>query len=1157
MSELTSPSTEHEPSPSVVTRLLRDLPVDTDSFGPHERVASAIAEMVANEPGGIAIAVEGSWGSGKSTIVHILDRKTSDDVFVFDAWAHEDDPLRRVFLESLIDHCWPNLNDQQKKSWMDEKDCLSKRRRSVTTESQPRITRTTALVVAFSSAYPLALIVSAAAFRQESPWAWWQWLAIGYAILPILIGLITWFKLGKKTPSEASKAGLIQLWIHKADSTVKSDSTESSEPTSIEFQSIFVRLMEDYLADADRRLVIVLDNLDRLPHDRAVSLWSTLRVFMDCWESERHNWASRTWLLVPYDRPAVQRLWETDTQEDDNSVDHEDEFVTPPGTPAAFLDKTFQIRFEVPPLILADWKEYLFSLLSEAFPDHSDEAERHFVYRISALVAEEKGRPPTPRHLKLYVNDIGALRRQFHDQFPLHHLAYYAILRRKDVPVRNGLLRGRVPETAFVHSLNDDVADHLAAICFNTSDVEKAQDLLLREPILQALQSGEAKQLGDLAQRRGFWPIAESVLPDAASKWAEEPENAANAARAVFDSKLKSAEGHPEASSTVCRFARKIVETTKWKASTDSVVNGMVALLHLAESPLVVRQLALSLVSAELDDIAEGEEKPSAQVVNRAQHLATFMEACTALGHESAIGPELKAGGSATTVVHLCNQLAEHNSSRPLWKYLQANIQASDILEVLKPTSAAPHWTPVKANAITVLKHSRVRINWSDLAAAIQSALETTETIKPRIIELLIRATYGMANQTAQQKANAARKSLAASGHLHHHLNNCKGDEAIGTAALLVYEIALAADIGSTPATVGTSAAGHQWLTSIVEAPGEHVDLVNKVASILPRDEGAGFIARLLGQQPTTAALAIGCMKHLDTSNKLAEIVSHGLYRKKRVEIRKLLRGNKEISYGEFVAAHVNDGRILQALVESEYNRNETMLCSELLDAGGTNIAAFKDWVREQLRTSDKDTWASTLLEDGDQLELLRAYRECDESFVLGADFGDAVEFAAREVLAGNWNGEVSGDRWAAVLGSIPNANLRVMGKNLLDAVNRPDDQAYGPFFGRFGDVLAAPEECSEPAKLVRLVYMKLIQSNEASGLEWLATSLEGESNLVAYRQAPAEDRTTFEERIIDTLTNHDPVSDAVQRIANKLDLKIAVSEQEESDDDGIKEEGE
>lgn len=283
--------------------------------------------------------------------------------------------------------------------------------------------------------------------------------------------------------------------------------------------------------------------------------------------------------------------------------------------------------------------------------------------------------------------------------------------------------------------------------------------------------------------------------------------------------------------------------------------------------------------------------------------------------------------------------------------------------------------------------------------------------------------------------------------------------------------------------------------------------------------------------------------------------MSHGLFRKNRVEIRKLLRGNNEISYGEFVSAHVTDGRILQAVVESEYNLNEALLCSELLDAGGTNNAAFKDWVREQLGTADKDTWASTLLDDGDQLELLRAYRECDESFVLGADFGDAVEFAARKVLAGSWNGEVSGDRWAAVLGSIPSANLRVMGKNLLDAVNRPDDQAYGPFFGRFGAVLATPEECSEPAKLVRLVYMKLIQLNEAPGLEWLATSLEGESNLAAYRQAPAEDRTAFEERIIDILANHDSVPDAVQRIANTLVLKVPVPEQEEPDDDGMEEE--
>ena len=87
------------------TRLLSDSPAQTDAFGSHERVAKAIAQLMCNDSGGKSIALTGSWGSGKSTVVEMVKTGADPDteVFVFDAWAHEGDPLRRTFLEQLID----------------------------------------------------------------------------------------------------------------------------------------------------------------------------------------------------------------------------------------------------------------------------------------------------------------------------------------------------------------------------------------------------------------------------------------------------------------------------------------------------------------------------------------------------------------------------------------------------------------------------------------------------------------------------------------------------------------------------------------------------------------------------------------------------------------------------------------------------------------------------------------------------------------------------------------------------------------------------------------------------------------------------------------------------------------------------------------------
>ncbi len=95
-----------ETSPKV--RLLDDAPAAKDAFGSHERLATALAAILTDEPGGKAIALEGGWGSGKSTVVNLLKSSLSDNpghsLLVFDAWAHEGDPLRRTFLENLIQH---------------------------------------------------------------------------------------------------------------------------------------------------------------------------------------------------------------------------------------------------------------------------------------------------------------------------------------------------------------------------------------------------------------------------------------------------------------------------------------------------------------------------------------------------------------------------------------------------------------------------------------------------------------------------------------------------------------------------------------------------------------------------------------------------------------------------------------------------------------------------------------------------------------------------------------------------------------------------------------------------------------------------------------------------------------------------------------------
>src|SRR5690554_2639681 len=85
-------------------KILRE-EVETEDFyedKTHEKIKNSLFELIKNEDEGITIGLAGQWGSGKSTIINLLKKEKDFLFFYFDAWAHEGDPFRRIFLESFI-----------------------------------------------------------------------------------------------------------------------------------------------------------------------------------------------------------------------------------------------------------------------------------------------------------------------------------------------------------------------------------------------------------------------------------------------------------------------------------------------------------------------------------------------------------------------------------------------------------------------------------------------------------------------------------------------------------------------------------------------------------------------------------------------------------------------------------------------------------------------------------------------------------------------------------------------------------------------------------------------------------------------------------------------------------------------------------------------
>lgn len=119
-------------------KIISDIPSNSDELESHNSIANALLQLVKNSSGGKNIGLEGTWGSGKTTIIKILEEKINSDEHIylhkFDAWTHQGEPLRRAFLEGLFDRTlgtqWFQAGpegEHEKNKWREARENLSKK----------------------------------------------------------------------------------------------------------------------------------------------------------------------------------------------------------------------------------------------------------------------------------------------------------------------------------------------------------------------------------------------------------------------------------------------------------------------------------------------------------------------------------------------------------------------------------------------------------------------------------------------------------------------------------------------------------------------------------------------------------------------------------------------------------------------------------------------------------------------------------------------------------------------------------------------------------------------------------------------------------------------------------------------------------------------
>lgn len=500
-----------------------DAPASKDELDAHAPIAAAITSVIRNADRIKMIGLIGGWGSGKSTVAQLakieLEKKPAKGkpvlrCFTFDAWQHQSDPPRRAFLEALAqyletDRAFEDLRhgeDDPLPEWKTKLEDLRVLTEKTTTTTTPTLTTAGRVLVVSAVGVPIGLrllgdgTLSIEAQRDTAAsvifvLAWL--LATGPLLVMVLLYILwrpwksanqirslkaLWAFLRHHKKSRARES-ILSVIANKAEETKTDVRKKTPDPTAIEFQESF----RDMIAAAhtsNRRLVLIVDNLDRLPADEAKTIWATVRsLFLGTDAKRVIKREDLPTVIMPIDASSIEKMYGDNEQ----------------GLSRSFLEKTFDLVFHVPTPVLSRWHRYMQDKLKAVFRAEISEND---ISNIRSIYERKLGSDKaTPRSINNFVNAIAViwLERQGKD-IDIAIVAYYVTERDDFVKDFDKALETDVD---LLETLDEDWRTAVAALHSGLSRVD-ADELFMDGPIRSAIQAGDLPHFKILADRPGF-----------------------------------------------------------------------------------------------------------------------------------------------------------------------------------------------------------------------------------------------------------------------------------------------------------------------------------------------------------------------------------------------------------------------------------------------------------------------------------------------------------------------------------------------------------------------------------------------------------------------------------------------------------------------------
>lgn len=436
------------------------------------------------------IGIEGEWGSGKSNVVKMLREQLKGKYYFFeyDAWGHQEDLQRRSILELLTQELVKNNflvgetivefknGEKEKVTWPDKLKYLLARKSEAESLTYPRVSEGMVAAFLVTVLTPVFTYIAYAIKPANT-----TWISIVIALFPVICSLFVWVLaciFGKR------KYGLSYLLaIYQGE--VKRNRTYEvlnvDEPTVYEFKK-WMQDISDYIETNNApKLVIVFDNMDRLPSEKVKELWSSIHTFF------ADGGFKNIWAIIPFDEKHLSCAF--GNEKEDNSFARE---VT-----KLFIKKTFPIVYRVAPPVITDYKIVFDKLFVEAFGTSVDFDSRETINRVFRI---EK--PSTNvRDIISFINEMVALKQEWGESISIENIALFCLEKEQILndPVNEILSGSYLLNTNSIIDNSIQLQSEMAALVYGVA-VEHAQQIPLTKYIENCINKEHGYDINQYAE---------------------------------------------------------------------------------------------------------------------------------------------------------------------------------------------------------------------------------------------------------------------------------------------------------------------------------------------------------------------------------------------------------------------------------------------------------------------------------------------------------------------------------------------------------------------------------------------------------------------------------------------------------------------------------